>query len=115
MSSDRRGVVPWLPREYPMDLDYMYQSEKLDQARVALMLPHPHGEAASCAEAFKLCDSAFRNLNEDRIGDEDARAWIDIIKRMTGKAESLTTDDKLELSRVVDELASWFDRQVLDA
>ncbi len=104
---------------------FAYQSEKLSQARRALMLPHSRGEAESIAEAFHTCFLGFRDLKSDTL-DDDARRWFDKITEMmdttgvqdsTGrgtwavKAEGFSTDQKIELSRAVDELSHWFDRR----
>ena len=102
-----------------------YFSEKLDVARTALMLPHTRGEAASVAECFHNCALAFDNLPTSL--DSDAQRWISTIREKMDvgglsdpdgrglwqvKAERLTTDDLLELSEAVDELASWADRML---
>ena len=105
-------------------MQYGYQSEKLSAARRSLMLPHPQGIEASIASAFHACALAFHEFDASGLND-DARSWIAKIKEFmdttnisdtsgagtwTIRARALTTDDQLELSRVVDELAHWFDR-----
>lgn len=100
-----------------------YQGEKLSQARSALMLPHTMGEDQSIASAFEVCDRAFHQFDVDRIKDDNARLWVEMIKRLmdtsgvddpTGegtyiqRARQMTTDEKREFSKAVDELASWF-------
>ncbi|MEZ4271723.1 MAG: hypothetical protein R3C68_09920 [Myxococcota bacterium] len=91
-----------------------------------MMAPHPRGEAESVAAAFELCGRAFHQFDVATIDDDDARDWVFAIQGFmdtdgfedpsdrglwTVKAEQLTVDEKLELSRTVDELASWFDRE----
>jgi hypothetical protein len=104
-------------------MNYSYQSEKLSSARCALMLPHTSGEAQSIANAFHECSLAFHNLNENVLGDDSARNWVLQLKELMNtdglndpnnkgtwfvKAETLDVNQKLTLSRAVDELASWF-------
>jgi hypothetical protein len=104
-------------------MQYAYQSEKLAAARRCLMLPHTEGVEGSIAEAFRECCHAFHRMDESGL-DDNARAWVAKIKDFmdtTGidatsgawviKAQSLSTDQQIELSRVVDELANWFDRK----
>ena len=106
-------------------MKFSYQSEKFSAARRALMLPHSGGEAASIAGAFHECSLGLHKLNDNAL-DDDARSWVYKLKKLmdtsgfvdpderglwTVKAASLTTDQKLELSRVVDELAHWFERE----
>jgi hypothetical protein len=101
---------------------YGYQSEKLSAARSALMLPHPDGEATSIANAFHLLHLAFHRMDESGL-DDNARIWIRKLKELMDtnglvdpdsvglwriKAQQLGTDEKVELSRCVDELAHWF-------
>lgn len=103
---------------------YSYQVEKFSGARRALMLPHPGGEDTSIAHAFLACHHGLAEL--DRSGlDADARTWVarleefmdstdlpdpDEIGTFRVKARLMTTDEKHELSRIVDELAHWFRR-----
>lgn len=108
-----------------MKKQYRYQSKKFSAARRSLMLPHPRGEAESIASAFREISFGLDNLDEGEL-DEAARNWVEKIKELmdaTGiddptdrgqlsiKAEQLTEDQKFELSRVLDELAHWFDRR----
>ena len=103
---------------------FTYSSEKLSQARRALMLPHTRGEAASIAEAFEVCDRGFHHLNHDDL-DDNARSWVNKITQLIDtsgvqdagqrgtwlvKAESLSVDQRIELSNAIDELAHWLDR-----
>jgi hypothetical protein len=103
-------------------MTYGYQSEKLSAARSALMLPHSRGEAASITSAFHEIHLAFHRMDESGL-DDNARTWIRKIKEFmdttgladpdseglwTIKARQLDTDDQIELSRCVDELANWF-------
>jgi len=104
---------------------FRYPAEKFSVARLSLMLPHPRGEATSIASAFHEISLGLYDLDEVDL-DEQARSWINEINELmdtTGikdpsgrgqwliKAEQLTEDQKFELSRIVNELAYWFDRQ----
>jgi hypothetical protein len=106
-------------------MKYSYQAEKLSVARRALMLPHTAGEAKSISGAFYECSLAFADLDETGL-DDGAREWLGMIKGLMDtagiedpsgigtfelKARGLTGDQKLRLSRAVDELASWFQRE----
>ena len=86
------------------------------------MLPHDVGEAI--AIAFHACSCAFNKLDESQL-EEKARGWICNIKNFmstTGivddlgkgtlliKAQSLSIDEKKDLSDAIDELAHWFNR-----
>ena len=88
------------------------------------MLPHSRGEAESIAEAFEVCDRGFHHLNPDDL-DDNARSWFKKITQLMDtsglqdpdrrgtwlvKAESLSVDQRIELSNAVDELAHWLDR-----
>lgn len=106
-------------------MKYMYQSEKFSTARRSLMLPHPGGEAASIVAAYNECSLGLHDLNEDGL-DEHPRDWIRRLRELmdtTGlndpagigtwalKAERMTEGEKFDLSRVIDDLANWFDRK----
>ena len=99
-----------------------YAAEKFSTARKCLMLPHIDGEAHSIRDAFLACDLGLKDLDR-RILDDSARAWVRKLDEFmnTGgiadtegkgswlsKAETLSIDDMIELSRIVDELADWF-------
>ncbi len=105
-------------------MKFAYQSEKFSVARSSLMVPHPNGEAASIASAFHECSLGLHELDEQTL-DDHARGWVVKLKDLMDtsgltdpdgrglwavKAASLTIEQKFELSRVVDELAHWFDR-----
>jgi hypothetical protein len=102
-----------------------YAAEKLGLARSVLMLPHPRGEAASIAGAFATCDMGLKGIPHDEL-DDDARDWVRTLEALmetTGidgptdrvrwglRAETLSEEEKSEVSRVVDELADWFRRE----
>ena len=106
-------------------VDSGYAAVKLSEARRALMAPHPHGEAASYAAAFRACagvlDSAWPIPRDDL--DRQARAWAATIERImdtTGiedpsgrgtfeiRAEQLSDDERRAFSDAVDHLADWF-------
>jgi hypothetical protein len=99
-----------------------YQSEKLNQARRALMLPHAKGEAASIAAAFLEIDLALHHFDETSV-ESYARDKILRLRQLmdtsgkqhgseTGawqaKAKAFSTEEKLEVSNLVDQLAWWF-------
>lgn len=101
---------------------FAYPSEKFSIARSSLMLPHPRGEAASIVSAFHECSLGLHGLRDEDL-DDSARGWVAKLKELMDtsgiqdptvrgmwfiKAERLTDDEKLELSRIVDELARWF-------
>ena len=108
-----------------MKNDFMYQAEKLDAARRALMAPHPKGETQSFVIAFQECDLAFYHLDVNALEDDSARRWVSTIRRLmdtTGlqdpsgrglwyvRVEQMSLEDKIEFARAVDELASWFNK-----
>ena len=101
---------------------FSYQSEKLSQARSALMAPHPGGEEKSFAEAFLYCTHAFMDFDVTRVKDENASRWIETINRLKdttnegtwdNRACAMSLEEKREFSEAVDELAHWFKRQLL--
>lgn len=104
---------------------YSYQAEKLSSARSSLMLPHSRGEAESIASAFHELSLAFHQLDVRALGDS-AQRWVNKLQEFmdtTGvsdpngegtwvvKARTFSTDDQLEISHTVDELAHWFDSE----
>jgi hypothetical protein len=99
-----------------------YQAEKFLAARSCLMLPHPSGETKSIADAFMECDLGLHNLDRNSL-DDAARSLIRKLESLmcptglsdpsdrglwTVKAETLTVDDRTDLSRIVNELAIYF-------
>lgn len=106
-------------------MKFSYPAEKFNQARSCLMLPHSRGEAASIGNAFHECHLGLHNLDTDSI-DDTADGWIRKLEDFMDtsgisdssdsghwqlKAEQFSTDQKIELSHVIDELAHWFDDQ----
>jgi hypothetical protein len=106
-------------------MEYAYQSEKLSLARHNLMIPHPRGVEESIVGAFMECHLAFHRMDEKGL-DDNARKWVAKIKGFmsadgivgepnegtwAAKAATLSTDQQMELSDAVDELAHWFDRK----
>ena len=104
-------------------MKYPYASEKFATARRSLMLPHPEGEIKSIVDAFTECSHGLHNINRDDF-DDAARGSVRQLEELmdgsglddplyrglyTIKAERLSLDQKAELSRVIDYLASWFD------
>lgn len=107
-------------------MKFMYPAEKFSAARRNLMLPHSQGEARSICDAFSECGSGLLNLNSDDL-DDNAKRWIEVLKglmdtsgiedpdrrgTLTIKAETMSDEQKYELSRVVDSLAHWFDARL---
>ncbi len=89
------------------------------------MLPHPDGDTKSIADAFAECSHGLHNINRDDF-DDAARESVRKLEELMGttgldnplhrglytvKAERLSLDQKAELSREVDYLASWFDAE----
>ncbi len=106
-------------------MKYTYASEKFATARRSLMLPHPDGDTKSIADAFSECFLSLRTFIHDDL-DDGARTSLRKLEELMGttglddplhrglytiKAERLSLDQKAELSREVDYLASWFDAQ----
>lgn len=105
---------------------FSYQSKKLSEARLSLMAPHLAGEERSFTGALHACSSAFHRFDVTRVKDENALGWIETIKRVVDtsgvedstdegtwvhRARLMTSDEKYEFSRAVDELANWFNRE----
>ena len=99
-----------------------YAAEKFSDARRMLMLPHPHGEDQSIANAFAECDHGLSDLNVSSLSNDVQRLVADLkaIKSTAGltdpdkiglykvKAALLTEDERSSFSTLVDELAYWF-------
>jgi len=110
-------------------MNYSNQVHKLAQARRCLMLPHAFScEDYSIYEAFTNCSHAFHDLDVQAL-DELAQELIKEIQELmdpTGtesnpvevlflaKARTLSHDDRIRVSRCVDELANWFTRRSLE-
>jgi hypothetical protein len=103
-----------------------YQSEKFNAARRALMLPHTKGEAASIGNAFLEISLALSSFDESKSGDANIQGWVRRLRELMdtsklkhgselggwqAKAKSFSTEERSEVSRLVDELASWFAEQ----
>lgn len=100
-----------------------YQSEKFNQARRALMLPHSRGESESIANAFHEISLALHHFDHTNL---EPNFPIDHLRKLkkymetkevqdpNGRgawainADEYSTDDKIEISNAVDELAWWF-------
>ncbi len=106
-------------------MKYLYLSEKLAAARHMLMLPHPNGEEESIMHAFHECSLGLKDLDRDTL-DDSQRTWVMKLEELMNtdgledpserglwriKAETLTEDEKIELSRIVDDLAISLDRE----
>lgn len=103
-------------------MHFDYQSERFSAARSLLMLPHPHGEAESIANAFMECFCGLHNLDR-RTLDANARSSIKKLLTLMDtsglddplnlglwmvKAKKLTVDQRIVLSQLVDGLAEYF-------
>ncbi len=103
-------------------MKFGYQMQQFLAARSALMLPHPGGESESIAGAFHACSRGLHDLNKESL-DDTTRERVKIVEQIidtTGlsdpdgrglsavKADSLTEDQRFELSRVIDDLANYF-------
>jgi hypothetical protein len=101
-------------------LTYDHQAEVLSRARSALMLPHTAGAEDALREAFRECNLAFHKMDESGL-DDGALALVAKIKALMypggvvdgwmDRAPNLSTDQQLDFSRAVDELANWFNRK----
>ena len=105
--------------------DFHYLAEKLGAARRDFMIPHPRREAESIAAAFHECLLGLMDHKGEDFGDS-ARRWVQTIQQLMDtsgiqdsggrgtwaiKAETLTVEEKFDLSLAVDELAYWCDRE----
>ena len=103
-----------------------YQSEKFNAARRSLMLPHAKGEAASVAAAFLEISLALSSFDESKLADAHIQGWVRRLRELMdtstlkhgsdlggwqAKAKGFSAEEKTEVSRLVDELASWFSEQ----
>ena len=106
-------------------MSYGYPAEKFSAARAALKQAPVDGGPECVVSAFHECRSGLHRMNRSKL-DENARSWIYALEcfmdtegvsvgagesAWTVKAKSLTADEKLEISRLVDELARWFGSQ----
>jgi hypothetical protein len=86
------------------------------------MLPHINGEHNSIFSAFHECSLALHKFDKSQL-DDNATLWIKKLESLmdvTGisdphgeglflvKAKQLSIEEKIELSHIIDELASWF-------
>jgi hypothetical protein len=99
-----------------------YQREKFYQARSCLLLPE--NETSAIASAFEVISRCLHQFDTSKVQDDNALEWLKTVHQTmdtTGltspnglwleKAAMLTTGEKREFARAVDELASWFDWQ----
>ena len=102
-----------------------YLGQKFSEARRALMLPHPSGEAESIAAAIVACAIALDHVRSDipgQIEDTDALHHLRTIEsalpaRDLGdpkgvgtalvKAQAMTEDEQRKFATAVDALANW--------
>lgn len=87
------------------------------------MLPHTKGEHQSIVDAFHECRLGLHRIDSARL-DDNARSLVRALEEFMDtsglpdqrdeeywsmKARNFSTSDKFEISRLVDELAHWFD------
>jgi len=109
-------------------MNFHYQSETFGKARRMLILPSPHGEAQAIMLALHECHLGLHHLNEEGL-DDNTREKIKRLKELMDtkeiedpeergrwliKAEQFSVSQKRELSDLVDELASLFNRKFYD-
>ncbi len=107
-------------------MKFAYPAEKFQGARRALMLPFPGGMVDAIAGAFHECSLGLHDIRDDDL-ESEALAWVRQLRDLmdttgledsTGrglwvvKAERLNEEQLFSLSRVVDELANWFDARL---
>lgn len=105
-----------------------YQSEKFSVARSNLMLPHHQGEHSSVAHTFHECSLGLDGLDRS-ILDDYARGLVRDLENMMSvdslsdpnseglysiKAKTFSVEEKIKLSRIIDELADWFNQYDFD-
>jgi len=103
-------------------MKFSYEYQKFAAARHSLMLPHINGEDYSIFNAFHECSVALHKFDKSQL-DDNATLWIKRLESLmdvTGisdphgeglflvKAKQLSIEEKIELSHIIDELASWF-------
>ena len=106
-------------------MSFQRASSQFAAARRILMLPHPDGQAESVALAFGEIDMGLENLDQSKL-DESAKKWlaelVDLMNwkgievsaeegRYLSKAKTLSLDDLLTLSQLVDDLQCFFGEQ----
>ena len=106
-------------------MSFSYAAEKFASARSVLMLPHPQGEDQSIATAFFECRQGLDRFDRKFL-DDSSSIWISQLDQLMTtdgledphkdglfliKARTLSIDDQLQLSHVIDELQSWFSRR----
>ena len=108
-------------------MEFVQQSQRFSAARRSLMLPHGDGEAAAIASAMNACALGLRNLRRGLL-DEHASRWLLELEALLGtsaelasanpdrarwltRAAELDSTAQADFSRLVDELAHWFERK----
>lgn len=104
-----------------VDLNYSYISEKFADARRSLMLPANDAEAIACA--LHECSLGLDWFEVEKVDAEYARDYIKKLKTLMDtsdiepvgeqgtwrqKIEAFGGDERLELVKIIDELASYF-------
>lgn len=96
-----------MKHEYPANPGkYVYPAQTFSAARRALMLPHIEGEDESITRAMHECKLGLNNLDDEDF-DDHALRLVGRLRTLFGNS-SLSVDEQVELSQIVDELAGWF-------
>ena len=100
---------------------YSYAAEKLAMGRQYLMLPHSRGEERAISLAFHECLLGLHDLKGKGL-DEEGQKWLGELRQLmstdgvtdssgrglwVAKAEQLSVDERITLSRTSDGLACW--------
>jgi hypothetical protein len=92
----------------PSKPNYGYQADKFRDARKLFMLPHPRGEQDAIFRAFNECRRGLRDLDRDKLRDPGS-GWVRRLEElMKLNVRELDEGQQFEISRIIDELASWF-------
>jgi hypothetical protein len=100
---------------------YGYPAEKLAVAKGCLQSSRTPDESRRYAGAFWECQFALEKVESDDLSPK-AREWVATIRRISdtdnvvdtghglhyAKAQSLTSDERLEFFEAIDRLASFF-------
>lgn len=86
-----------------------YNVEHFNNARRALLLPHPEGLNVSIGQAFHEYSIAIDNLDHNLL-DDSSRRWVDRLNYYYNNfdlKDDLSIDQMVEISSLIDELANW--------
>ena len=108
-------------------MQFVQQAPRFSAARRSLMLPHRDGETSAIVNALQACALGMRNLRSGDLDDHAVR-WLQQLwvlmavadnaaaatmpaAHWQARAAELDVDQQADLSRLIDELAHWFERQ----